>query len=113
MKIIKFNENIFSDEYLRADCRNLFGDIWGDKLKLGNILISGYEDNFDLRVIINEDLNDKTFKFFNELFVFLDKIHITFSFILEQKKLIVDINSNMNNFINEMKIKVEAKKYNL
>ena len=114
MRITKFNEDNFSDEYVRVECRDLFKNLWSEKLQLGVISITGNHviNNFSLRVSIYEELNNKTYKIFNELFEFLDQLNMKFEINHEQWKIIIDI-KNMDEFINEMKIRLNINKYNI
>lgn len=113
MKIVRFNEDNFSDEYVRAECRDLFKKLWSDKLELGVISITGNNNDYDLRVSIYKEINSTTYKIFTELFEFLDSLNIKFSFNNENSKITIDINNNMDKFISEMEIIANVNKYNI
>jgi len=114
MRITKFNEDNFSDEYVRVECRDLFKNLWSEKLQLGVISITGNHviNNFSLRVSIYEELNNKTYKIFNELFEFLDSLNIKFT-IANEFKITIHINNNITEFINKMKLISDSNTYNL
>jgi len=113
MKIKRYNEDNLSDEYVRVECRDLFKNLWSEKLALGQISVTGLNNDCDLRVKVYTDITNETLKDFTELFSFLDNLNIKFSFFCEQQKLVIDINNNMDKFISEMKNEVDIKKYNL
>jgi hypothetical protein len=115
MKIQRFNEDKFSDDYessqIAQECKILFKNLWMNKLDLGVISVLDH-NHYDLRVCMYKELNSETYKVFNELFEFLDQLNMKFEINHEQWKIIIDI-KNMDEFINEMKIRLNINKYNI
>ena len=126
MKIQKFNEDSRSYEDKMSECKYLFKNLWTEKLELGLIgvringrninpaakVIGSISGKYDLHVSMYKPLNSETYKIFNELFEFLDELNMKFEINTEQWKIIIDI-KNMDEFINEMKIRLNINKYNI
>lgn len=110
----KFIEILEYDKYsdLRSECKELFFDIWSEKLKIGSSYISGTKEiGYELSCNCYSNMNDENYDNFKLLFDLLRKLNINFNL---GHDFIMRINfENINELIEELKIIKNSEKYNL
>ena len=112
----KFQDIIKGDDYIsvREKFRDLFLNLWKDKLNMVDGISVGFFDDpneWEFVCDIYAEFNDYTYKYFKQIFDIIEKLDLKFSFI--KGRLKVYMKTKCNEFINEMEILSNVKKYNV
>ncbi len=111
----KFQEILESDKYIddsREKFRKLFLNIF-DEILLENFHVGFFDDPNEWGLVcdIYAEINDYTYKYFKQLFDIIEKLNLKFSF--SKGRLNVNLKTKYKEFIEEMEILDNAKKYNV
>ena len=109
MKHVK-TYNTEDRQMLMDECVNLFKKLWSEKIQFYHLVIVPEEpNNYNLFFVTSLHITKKTYGNYREFFDFIDKFDFHWTFTNRLDLYINDIQA----FINEMKILLDAKKYNL
>ena len=114
MKYLKLYENMES-ETLIDKCLELFKLLWEEKLLLfkTNIIPTNpmnINTEYQLFSKINRDVSQDSYKDFTELFEIITKLNLKFQYGNDRIDILID---DIEKFINEMELLINAKKYNV
>ena len=118
MVMRKFLERLETDDNKEL-LENLFYEVWGEKLfsnRYGTsvrvtVVYPKSTPVFSILVILSQNITDVSYDDFNELFMFLKKMKVSFG-VGDSKQLFTSI-VDIDDFIKELKQLKDIKKYNL
>jgi len=95
--------------------KELFSDLWSEKLSLDNISIHEYYPTnvamYNILTSVKTNINEENYDDFNELFVFLKSSNTRFQ-LSESRQLVIKF-KDINKFLTDLEAFSNSKKYNL
>ena len=116
----KFQEILESDKFdsLREKFRDLFLNLWKEKLEINDVISVGYFDNPNEWILscYIAPITNNSYKYYKQIFDILEKLDLEFGLTSSPSaKLLlkVSLKTKYNEFIDEMELLYNSNKFNI